>query len=309
MRSKLLTILGLSAVLVTSSGCMKVVDQSEVGIKKDMGKVANQPLSAGTHFYMPLMSTVDTMTIRTKAIDFSKSYGKPNPTYDEERGIVYDRAVRIQTKEKLETMIDAILYYHLNPQKAVDVYVQYGGDGVYDIKLVDGLARGIIRDVIGTTTLTDLISNREKFSKQIQMELTKVLEPKGIVVEKFVIRDIPIPDVLKDAIIKKQKKEEEIQQKRYELEIEKLNKEKKLTQVSAETEARIMKAKAEAESKRLEAEAEAYRIRTINSQLSPGYLEYMRIMTVQNRWNGQLPQTIIGDAKNGIGLLFPVEKK
>ncbi|MBI4597362.1 MAG: hypothetical protein HY737_03045, partial [Candidatus Omnitrophica bacterium] len=59
-------VLGLIALL-TVSGCgMTVIEDGQVGVKADFGKISDEALASGWHFYVPFTSWVETWNVKTQ---------------------------------------------------------------------------------------------------------------------------------------------------------------------------------------------------------------------------------------------------
>jgi regulator of protease activity HflC (stomatin/prohibitin superfamily) len=68
-----------------------------------------------------------------------------------------------------------------------------------------------LRDIIGTHTLEEMLSKREKLGKALQETLDRKTNPWGITVQSVEIRDVIIPESLQDAMSKQAQAERERQ--------------------------------------------------------------------------------------------------
>ena len=72
-------------------------------------------------------------------------------------------------------------------------------------------AQTALRDIIGTTSLADLLSNRQTVDENLQHTIDARTTPWGITVQSVEIRDIKIPDNLQDAMSRQAQAERERQ--------------------------------------------------------------------------------------------------
>jgi regulator of protease activity HflC (stomatin/prohibitin superfamily) len=94
--------------------------------------------------------------------------------------------------EGLNLEMDTSLIYHLNPEKAADVYQNLGPD--YARNIIDPNLRSIIRDITAGHSANTLYSSPcKQVEDEIAEELKKVLGPRGIIIENIRLRDIQRP--------------------------------------------------------------------------------------------------------------------
>jgi len=65
---------------------------------------------------------------------------------------------------------------------------------------VSWAAQTALRDIIGRTSLTDLLRGREKIEEQLQELIDQRCNPWGVSVQSVEMRDVIIPDSLQDAM-------------------------------------------------------------------------------------------------------------
>jgi prohibitin 1 len=114
--------------------------------------------------------------------------------------------------------------------------------------------------------------------------MQKTLEPRGILVENVLLRDIVLPDTLRQAIEAKQQADQEAQRMNFVL----------------------LREKQEAERKRIEAQGISDFQRIVAQGISQQLLEWKGIeatMEVAKSQNSKV--IVIGNPKNGLPLIFP----
>ena len=89
--------------------------------------------------------------------------------------------------EGLVMNLDTSLIYHLNPEKAAEVYQKIGPD--YMNVLVEPNLRAAIREATASHSANALYTgSREMVAKQIHDQLTSKLGERGVLVESVLLR-------------------------------------------------------------------------------------------------------------------------
>jgi len=109
------------------------------------------------------------------------------------------------TKDTVPVDVDAVLFWVAwDPKKAALEVASYRD-------AIGWAAQTALRDIIGTTTLSDLLSNRQTVDEKLQRAIDARTTPWGITVQSVEIRDIKIPDTLQDAMSRQAQAERERQ--------------------------------------------------------------------------------------------------
>lgn len=246
----LLTVLALFAPWLFFASII-IVDAGETGVYSLFGKVKDQELSSGFHLVIPL-AKVTKMSIRTEEYTMSIAQGKGNRANAD--------AITSLTKEGLSVDLDMTVLYHLEEGKASDIYREVGLN--YDEKIIRPTIRTSIRDIIAQYEAKDIYSEkREEAAARIQDGLKNVLEPRGIIIEQVLLRNVALPTNLANAIQEKLQAEQEAQKYDFILEKEKKEKERKI----------------------IEAEGQRDAQKIINESLSTNYLYYSYIKDLKDR--------------------------
>ena len=109
------------------------------------------------------------------------------------------------TKDTVPVDVDAVLFWVAwDAKKAALEVASYQ-------EAIQWAAQTALRDIIGTTTLADLLSNRQMVDDYLQKTIDARTTPWGITVNSVEIRDIKIPDGLQDAMSRQAQAERESQ--------------------------------------------------------------------------------------------------
>ena len=180
-----LAILGLVMIVLLFNSVTRVAT-GHVGVLTLFGKVTGESLGEGIHLINPL-KTNNEMSIQTQTIKESAN---------------------VPSAEGLMMSLDTSLIYHLNPDRAAEVFQKIGAD--YENVVVESTLRSAIREATASHSANALYTGeREMVGKQIYDELTSQLNGRGLTVENVLLRDIQLPATLKAAIEAKQQAEQE----------------------------------------------------------------------------------------------------
>ena len=254
--------IALAAFLVVIALFASVVrvDSGHVGVLTLFGRVTGEVLPEGVHLVNPFKSNNE-LSIRTQEIKESAS---------------------VPSSEGLVMNLDTSLIYHLNPEKAAEVYQKIGPN--YLVVFIEPNLRAAIREATASHTANALYSGeRELVAKQIRDQLTTLLGQRGILVEAILLRDIQLPLTLKTSIETKQQAEQEALAMNF----------------------RLQKEKQEAERKRIEAAGIRDFQQIVAQGISAQLLEWKGIEATENLAKSPNSKiVVIGNSKNGLPLIL-----
>jgi len=228
-----------------------IVDAGETGVYSLFGKVKDEELSSGFHLVIPL-AKVTKMSIRTEEYTMSVTEGEGKKAGAD--------AITSLTKEGLSVDLDITVLYHLNEERASDVYKDVGLN--YEEKVIRPGIRTSIRDIIAQYEAKDIYSEkRQEASQGILDNLKLQLEPRGIIIEDVLLRNVVLPANLANAIQEKLQAEQEAEKYDFILQREEKEKQRKI----------------------IEAEGQRDAQRIINQSLTTNYLYYLYIKELKDR--------------------------
>src|SRR5205085_2627988 len=98
------------------------------------------------------------------------------------------------TMDTVPVNVDAVLFWMVyDPEKAALEVQDYA-------QAVSWAAQTALRDIIGRTTLGDLLRGRERIEGELQQLIDQRTNPWGVTVQSVEMRDVVIPDALQDAM-------------------------------------------------------------------------------------------------------------
>ena len=161
---------------------IKQVNQYETGVRFRFGKFRDE-MAPGWRIVWPVIEGWQRIDIRVKAVDVP----------DQE-------AI---TRDNVSARVNAVIYYRVDQARKAVLQVE---DFYY---AVSQLAQTTMRNVIGETSLDDLLSKREQVAKKIQTIIDKATDPWGVKVESVELKDIILPEEMKRVIARQAEAERE----------------------------------------------------------------------------------------------------
>lgn len=172
-------IIGLAAfgflffILIVCS--IKQVDEYERGIRFTTGKFS-KILNPGWHIIWPIFQKFNKIDIRVKVVDV--------PEQD---------AI---TKDNVTIKINAVIYYNIfDAKKAVLCVEKYN-------YAVTQLAQTTMRNIVGSVTLDQLLSDRERISAEICTIVDSATDEWGVKIQNVELKDIALPADMQRVIAK-----------------------------------------------------------------------------------------------------------
>jgi len=200
---------GVVLLVVLLVASLAYVPAGHVGVLTLFGRVTEDVLPEGTHLVNPLKRNVR-MSVRTQELQEQAS---------------------VPSQEGLLVTLDTSLLFRLNPERAHEAYRTIGPEYV-DVVVVPNL-RSAIRSITAANSANALYTGqREMVAQRIAEELRRELESRGVVIESVLLRDVQLPQMLRQAIEAKQQAEQEALRMSFVLEREKQEAERKRIEAS-----------------------------------------------------------------------------
>jgi regulator of protease activity HflC (stomatin/prohibitin superfamily) len=98
------------------------------------------------------------------------------------------------TADTVPVNVDAVLFWMVHDAQKAALEVQDYAQAV------SWAAQTALRDIIGRTTLTDLLRGRERIEEELQALIDQRSNPWGVTVQSVEMRDVVIPGALQDAM-------------------------------------------------------------------------------------------------------------
>jgi erythrocyte band 7 integral membrane protein len=155
--------------------CIKVVQEYERAVIFRLGRIKKGgAVGPGLFFIIPCIDQCVTVDLRTVSFDVPPQ--------------------EILTKDSVTVAVDAVVYYNIrDPMSAVCNVADYS-------KSTKLLASTTLRNILGTKTLTEVLSDRETIAKDMKMMIDEATDPWGIDIERVEVKDVRLPQQLQRAM-------------------------------------------------------------------------------------------------------------
>ncbi len=249
--------------------CTTVAEYETSVLKNPItGNVTGQSFGQGLYFASPAFFWKQYFKYPTREIQYPRGGGSEQ--------------AQALTSDQLTIVVDAAYRYQVVPEKVVDVFLVVGD--MRDVnEYVYTTFRSALRDAIAELTGTEILSTeRLQIAARVKELMDEELTPKGMEVVRFFVREIQPPPAVKGAIELKLQREQEVQAQKFQTDI----------------------VKEQAEQKRQEALGIRDAQNIIGESLTPEYLSYYYMQTLQQV--GDKEGNVIIAPTEGGNLLFDV---
>jgi len=193
---------GIALVLILFFGFNRV-NEYEVAVKRNpvTGAVGDAPYRQGL-YHSILRSWTN---YSTREIQYPREGGS-------------ERLVAL-TSDQLQIEVDAAYRYRLEPDSAVNLYLQIGEPGAIH-GFVYNTYRSAVRDAVAEISAAAVLSqDRATIGVRIDELMAQGLEPRGIHITDFFVREIVPPATLREAIEAKLAREQQVQAEGYQTQV------------------------------------------------------------------------------------------
>jgi regulator of protease activity HflC (stomatin/prohibitin superfamily) len=250
----------IAFALISVGQCFTVIPAGNIGVVDFFGTVSGNTLKAGINPVNPLARVIK-MSVKTQEMK---------------------EVMDVPSKEGLTVNLEVSILYHLNPDKAADVYKTVGED--YESVILEPQFRSVTRGVTASYEAKALYtSEREHLSNLILKEVAAATEARGITVESAPLRRVGLPPGLTASIETKLQAEQESQRMQFVL----------------------MKEKQEADRKRIEAQGISDFQKIVVQGISDQLLRWKGIEATEKiATSANAKVIIIGAGKDGLPLIL-----
>jgi regulator of protease activity HflC (stomatin/prohibitin superfamily) len=174
------TVLGLTAFAVGAVafglGSVRQINQWETGLKFTLGKLTGRALP-GLNLVVPGLQRLVRIDTRVRNRDLPQQ--------------------AVITADNVTAWIDAVIYFKVVDVEKATLNVQDYENAVRD------RAKVVLRDVVGETTLDDLLAHREEVAAKVRAAVEQFVSQWGLHVELIALQDIQLPQQMQEVIAKK----------------------------------------------------------------------------------------------------------
>ena len=241
--------MGLVLLLVLAKPFV-IIDEGERGILSTNGKYQEQALLPGLHFIIPVIQKVYEVDTKVRIINYASGLEKN----DQGDGIKAKPAVTVLDRRGLPVSIELTVQYRLNAQFAAQTISNWGFS--WEDKIINPVVRDVVRNVVGNYDAESLPNERNTIATQIEdgiRDNVKALPNSPAILQSIQLREILLPQKVKDQIESVQIAKQDVQRT-----------EQEVARAKQEALKRVAEAQGLADSVKIEAEGKAQAI-TIES--------------------------------------------
>lgn len=201
--------LGLLLTLILMLASLRTVPTGHLGMVVTFGRVDETPLLPGLHFTNP--------SARLKPISVKTA--------------LFEQHNSVPTQEGLRVDLDVALLFHIEQDKVYTLFTTVGDN--YEEVIIAPLLASEVRGLTSQSDAKALYGEgREAIQKNLTTLMFDALAPRGIVVEKVLLRAIKLPALLRSSIEAKAQAEQVAEQMKFVLQKEHQEAERKSIEAS-----------------------------------------------------------------------------
>lgn len=206
-------------LLLLLSSFFVIVNAGERGVWMRFGKVQAQVLDEGLHVVIPLVDTVQKLSVRVQSQEIS---------------------AEASSKDLQEVYTDVALNWHIVPQEANLVFQEVGDEQAIVLRIISPAVEEVLKAVMAKYTAEEIITRRGEVKAGVDELLTTRLKPYHIEVDDISLVHVHFTNRFSDAVEAKQIAEQDAKRAEF-----------VALKASKEAEAKVNLAKGEAEAQRL----------------------------------------------------------
>jgi regulator of protease activity HflC (stomatin/prohibitin superfamily) len=197
-----------------------IVNAGERGVVMRFGKVQDGILDEGIHLKLPIVTTVENLTVRVQKSDIT---------------------AQASSKDLQDVKTDVAVNWHIDPVKVNRIYQRIGNEEVILNGIISPAVNEVVKAATAKKTAEEIITKRTELKQEIDLQLQERLKNYDVLVDDVSLVDVSFSPEFAKAIESKQIAEQQAKQADFEA----LKAEKEAT-------AAVNRAKGQAEAQRLQ---------------------------------------------------------
>ena len=261
-----------------------IIEEGQRGILSTNGKYQDQALLPGLHFIIPVIQKVYVVDTKVRIINYV-SLIEANTGAS---GILTKPAVTVLDKRSLPVSIELTVQYRLNSQFAAQTISNWGFS--WEDKIINPVVRDVVRSVIGKYDAEALTQKRGEIATEIETGIRNSvagLENAPAILQSVQLRDIILPQKVKEQIERVQIAKQEVQKAEQDVQRVKQEALKRAAEAEGVAQKARIEAQGIADAVTIEADAQAKANILIAKSLSAQLLQLEQIK-IQGKFNEAL---------------------
>ncbi len=242
-------IIGAVILLLALFRPFVIINSGETGILVTLGKYEKTPLYPGFHVFLPMMQKVIVVDSKVRIVNYTS---EDTATAMDKRGVAKMSPIQVLDSRGLPVEVELTIQYSLTPEKAADAIATLGLN--WEEKTIHPNIRDVVRSVVGNFKAEELPTKRDEIAAHITQGMQKAIEKiknQPIVLNSIQLRNIALPEKVKEQIERVQIANQEAERAKYEVERAKQEAQKAAEIAKGNAEAKIIEAKGQAQANEL----------------------------------------------------------
>ncbi len=262
-----------------------IIEEGQRGILSTNGKYQDQALLPGLHFIIPVIQKVYVVDTKVRVINYASRIETSSHTAS---GIITKPAITVLDKRSLPVGIELTVQYRLNSQFAAQTISNWGFS--WEDKIINPVVRDVVRNVIGKYDAESLTQMRNDLGAEIEAGIrdsVNNLKNSPAVLQSVQLRDIILPQKVKEQIERVQIAKQEVQKAEQDVQRVKQEALKRAAEARGVAEKARIEAQGKADAITIQADAKAKANLLIAKSLTTKLLQ-LEQMKVQGKFNEAL---------------------
>lgn len=276
MNRSILSLVGIGFLavigLILFGGSFYTVDQGERAVILRYGKITDTA-EPGLGFKLPIIDSAVAISVQGHAQQYND--------------------FQVYSKDQQPATLVLSVNYRIPSDKVADVYANYGSTEGVIARILDRKVFEQVKNVFGQYNAVTAIQQRAKLNMEAEAAVKEAIVASHgpIIVESLQIENIDFSDAYEASVEARMLAQVEVEKIQQNAARERVTAEITVTKANAAADAVRAEAQAQADAIRVkgQAEADAIKAKSAALQQSPQLIE----LTKAERWNGQLPTTVL----------------
>ncbi|MBN8949385.1 MULTISPECIES: prohibitin family protein [unclassified Rhizobium] len=292
----LIGIIAVIAVLMLVFSSWYTIDQGERGVILRTGAMVGTA-EPGLHFKLPWVETVIKIPVTQQVTYWTCQNGTSCQANEHQQMAAY-------SQDQQPADMRVTISWHVPADAVEHVYSEFGSLSNLESRLIARRAPQDVKTVFGKFTAASVIQNRAQFNTDVQAAIEAGIQG-PVQIDSVQVENIDFSDAYENSIEQRMLAEVEVQKLRQNAEREKVQAQITVTQAQAAADARRADAQAQADAVKLQAQADAEAIQLrgdAEAKAIKARGDALRdnpnliFLTQAEKWNGQLPTTMLPNA-------------
>lgn len=263
-----------------------IIEEGERGILSTNGKYSDQALLPGLHFIMPIIQKVYTVDTKVRIVNYASSIEADRGGLTS--GIDVKPAIAVLDKRGLPVSIEVTVQYRLNSQYAAQTISNWGFS--WEDKIINPVVRDVVRNIVGKYDAEMLPQMRNTIATEIETGIrdsVMALPNSPADLQSVQLREIVLPEKVKEQIERVQIAKQEVQRAEQEVERAKQEALKKAAEAEGVAQKSRIEAQGIADATLIEAQSKAKANEMIAKSLTSDLIKLEQVK-VQGKFNDAL---------------------